>query len=100
MILEQSSLIDILVESFRDVKLALFGFLVAEHCTEVRFASFLSGGFITAIVVNPTEMEVTKRTSVHCLKVEKAWPFEQIFFLCRIFFLENRNFKTFPTLLF
>jgi hypothetical protein len=23
------------------------------HCTEVRFASFLSGGFITAIVVNP-----------------------------------------------
>jgi hypothetical protein len=26
------------------------------HCTEVRFASFLSGGFITVIVVNPLEL--------------------------------------------
>ena len=34
------------------------------QCTEVRFASFLSGGFITAIVVNPPERKVTKRTSV------------------------------------
>ena len=25
----------------------------AKHCTEVRFSSFFSGGFITAIVVNP-----------------------------------------------
>ena len=36
------------------------------HCTEVHFASFLSGGFITAIVVNPPERKLTKRTSVHC----------------------------------
>ena len=36
------------------------------HCTEVRFASFLSGGFITAIVVNPLESKQAKRTSVHC----------------------------------
>jgi hypothetical protein len=33
----------------------------------VHFASFLSGGFITAIVVNPPESKVAKRTSVHCL---------------------------------
>jgi hypothetical protein len=35
------------------------------HRTEVRFAGFLSGGFITAIVVNPPESKLTKRTSVH-----------------------------------
>ena len=32
----------------------------------MRFASFQSGGFITAIVVNPPERKLTKRTSVHC----------------------------------
>ena len=37
------------------------------HCTEVHFASFLSGGFITAIVVNPPERKLAKRISVHCL---------------------------------
>ena len=36
------------------------------HCTEVRFASFLSGGFITAIIVNPLERKLAKRTAVHC----------------------------------
>jgi hypothetical protein len=30
----------------------------------VRFASLLSGGFITAIVVNPTERKLAKCTSV------------------------------------
>ena len=34
------------------------------QCTEMRFASFLSGGFITAIVVNPPERKLAKRTSV------------------------------------
>ena len=38
------------------------------HCSYVRFASFLSGGFITAIVVNPPESKLAKRTSVHWLK--------------------------------
>jgi hypothetical protein len=38
--------------------------LKMEQCTEVRFASFLSGGFITAIVVNPSERKLAKRTSV------------------------------------
>jgi hypothetical protein len=37
------------------------------HCTEVRFASFVSGGFITVIVVNPPERKLVKRTSVHCI---------------------------------
>ena len=32
--------------------------------TEVRFASFLSGGFITAIIVSPPERKLPKRTSV------------------------------------
>jgi hypothetical protein len=35
------------------------------HCTEIRFASFFSGGFITAIVVNPPERKLAKCTSVH-----------------------------------
>ena len=30
------------------------------QCTEVRFASFLSSRFITAIVVNPTERKLAK----------------------------------------
>ena len=39
--------------------------------TDVRFASFFSGGFITAIVVNPSERKLAKCTSVqknenHC----------------------------------
>ena len=35
--------------------------------TEVRFASLLSGGFIiSAIVVNPQERILAKRTSVQC----------------------------------
>ena len=33
--------------------------------TEVCFASFLSGGFIAAIVVNP-ERKLAKYASVHC----------------------------------
>ena len=35
------------------------------QCTEVRFASLLSSGFITAIVVNLPEKKLGKRTSVH-----------------------------------
>ena len=38
--------------------------------TEVRFASLLSGGFITAILVNPPESKLAKRTSVHCSAVK------------------------------
>ena len=35
------------------------------HCTEVQFDNFLSGRFITAIVVNPPERKLTKCTYVH-----------------------------------
>ena len=34
------------------------------QCTEVRFDSFLSGGFILAIVVNSPEKKVAKCASV------------------------------------
>ena len=34
------------------------------HCTEVRFASFLSSGFTTMAVINPLEKKLAKRTSV------------------------------------
>ena len=39
------------------------------HCTEVRFASFFTGGFTylhTMAVMNPPEKKLEKRTSVHC----------------------------------
>ena len=35
------------------------------NLTEVRFASFFSSGFITAIVPNPPERRLAIRTSVH-----------------------------------
>ena len=36
------------------------------HCTEVRFAIFLSSGYITMVVINPPEKKLAKRrTSVH-----------------------------------
>ena len=38
--------------------------------TEVRFASFLSGEFITVIVVNPPERKLAKCTSVDWLKLK------------------------------
>ena len=37
---------------------------ISGHSTNVRFASFLSGGFVTAIVVNPLKRKLEKRTSV------------------------------------
>ena len=33
-----------------------------QQCKKVRFASFFSGGFVTAIVVNPPESKLTKHT--------------------------------------
>jgi hypothetical protein len=40
------------------------GFFVSKECTEVRFASFLSGGMTTRAVINPPEKKLAKRTSV------------------------------------
>ena len=44
--------------------LGLPRFWVSIHSTEVRFASFLSGGFTTMAVMNPPEKKLEKRTSV------------------------------------
>ena len=33
---------------------------VLAHCTKVRFASFLSGGFTTMAAINPTERKLCK----------------------------------------
>ena len=39
--------------------------IILTHYTEVRFASFLSGGFTTMAVIKPPERKLVKRTSVH-----------------------------------
>ena len=40
------------------------------ECREVRFASFFSGGFISAIEVNPPERKLLKHTSVEWVTLE------------------------------
>ena len=47
------------------IKLGLFFLMLSVHYIEVRFASFLSGGFTTMAVINPPEKKLAKRTSVH-----------------------------------
>ena len=37
--------------------------LIVQQYTEVRFTSFLSGGFATMAVINPLESKLAKRTS-------------------------------------
>ena len=39
------------------------------QCTEVRFASWLSGRFTTMAVINPPERKLAKHTSVHWFKL-------------------------------
>ena len=46
------------------------------QCTEVRFASIFSGGFITAVVVNQPERKLAKRTSVQWPKNLSSFKFE------------------------
>ena len=46
------------------------------HYTEVRFASFLSGGFITMAVINPPEKKLAKRTFV-CTMVKENIPLKK-----------------------
>ena len=38
---------------------------MSHHCTDMRFDSFLTGGFTTMAVMNPPEKKLEKRTSVH-----------------------------------
>ena len=40
------------------------------NCTEVCFNSFFSGGFTTAIVVNPPEKKLLKHTSVNWCELD------------------------------
>ena len=56
-------MVDIVFES----SFGTFG-LTREMSSEVRFDSFLSDGFIIAIVVNSPEKKLAKRTSVHCIE--------------------------------
>ena len=54
------------------------------QCTEVRFASFLSGGFTTIAVRNPLERKLAKCTSVPWLAYVicicyKDWKIDDIF---------------------
>ena len=42
---------------------------ILRECTEVRFASFLSGGFTTMEVINPPEKKLSKPISVEWCKV-------------------------------
>ena len=44
----------------------------ALQCTEVGFARFLSGGFITAIVVNQPERKLAKRKTVQWCTGQKS----------------------------
>ena len=45
---------------------------VTSECTEVRFASLLSGGF-TMAVINPPERKLAKRTSVAVVAWFQKW---------------------------
>ena len=46
------------------------------HFTEVRFASFISGGFTIIAVINPPERKLAKHTSVHWLQCIGLQQFE------------------------
>ena len=49
----------------------IFKFL--NQCTEVRFASLLSGGFTTMAVINPPESKLAKRTYVHLFEIQQIY---------------------------
>ena len=65
------------------------------QCTEVRFASWLPGGFTTMAVINPPERKLTNRTSVDWsessmlpfFKKNKNQSKSQIFHRCSVFYL-------------
>ena len=46
---------------------------VTVQCTEVRYASLLSGGFTTVAVINPLEKKLANRTSVQCFEKKPLW---------------------------
>ena len=46
------------------------------HCTEVRFACFLSGGFTNMAVINPSERKMAKCTSVPLQSLTRLWKWQ------------------------
>ena len=56
-------------------KVHQINYSLIHQSTEVRFASFLSGGFITAILVNPPERKQSKRISVQ--SVMTIWHYHR-----------------------
>ena len=67
------------------------------------FASFLSGGFITAIVVNPPERKLAKRISVQCLTIYSRLPNRHIVpnkHICEILFSNKRPVRLLGSVLY
>ena len=54
------------------------------HCTEVRFACFLSGGFTNTAVINPPERKLAKRTSVQCSELS-GWKAKSSLNCCAMY---------------
>ena len=52
--------------------------IIYPHCTEVRFASFLTAEFITAMVVDQPERKLSKCTSVQWMNSQKKKCFHLI----------------------
>ena len=73
--------------------------LNSPHCTEVHFASLFSCWFITAIVVNPPERKLAKRTSVQCCSKSTSSSFSSGF-KARTFFANSQNVAVHFYLLF
>ena len=61
----------------------------------MRFVSFLSGGFITEIVVNLPERKLAKRTSVHCAALFTLTKYSFSFFFNEIFVAKLHNLSNF-----
>ena len=53
-------------------------YTTALHSAEVRFVSFLSGGFTTMAVINPAERKMAKRTHVQWSGVVPIIQLKQI----------------------
>ena len=69
---------------------------ILPHWTDVRFSSFFSVGFITAIVVNPPERKLAKRTSVHCTALHRGpsgITLTKNFYVFFSFYTETKNIK-------
>ena len=71
------------------------------YCTEVRFASFLSGGFTTMAVINQPERKLAKGISVYGLdrflvSLTMTWNSEKrmIYYSCIHGFMPNLHKKS------